>query len=278
MLKVSYSELTEFAQCRRRWELRYREGWLPPEDPEPLVLGRAVHAGLAAKAKGEDPEIAAVEAITDAVISPERRRWIAAKALPLIEATPIPEGEILGVERRFSLRWDIEGVWMNFVGVFDLVLKRDDHILILDWKTVSRVPNCDRMRELDDQLAVYQAAAMDLWPGEKFQTAWVALSTSLRPRKGESPVQFRRRWGEELKRHKEKYIAQFPVVLTKDRVRRALERVAVLVREIEEGRIYRNPGACLAWPCPYELICDDSSRAEALGFRKLERRQDGCSS
>jgi len=58
------------------------------------------------------------------------------------------------------------------------------------------------------------------------------------------------------------------VVLTEDRVQRALERVAVLVQEIEEGRIYRNPGACLAWPCSYELICDDSSRAEALGFRK----------
>jgi len=275
VLKVSYSELTEFAQCRRRWELRYREGWLPPEDPEPLVLGRAVHAGLAAKAKGDDVELATVQAITESTLSPERRRWIAAKALPLVEATEIPEGEILGVERRFGLRWNVDGVRFQFVGVFDLILKRDDHILILDWKTVSRVPNCDRMRELDDQLAVYQAAAMDLWPGEDIRTAWVALSTSLRGRKSESPVQFRRRWEEEIRKNKEKYIAQFPVVLTEDRVRCALERVAILVREIEEGRIYRNPGACLAWPCPYELICDDSSRAEALGFRKLERRQNG---
>jgi len=117
---------------------------------------------------------------------------------------------------------------------------------------------------------------MDLWPGEEIQTAWVALSTSLRPRKSESPVQFRRRWEEELRKNRQKHIAQFPVVLTEGRVRRALERVAVLVQEIQEGRIYRNPGACLAWPCPYELICDDSSRAEALGFRKLERRQNAA--
>jgi len=101
MLKVSYSELTEFAQCRRRWELRYREGWLPPEDPEPLVLGQAVHAGLAAKAKEDDIELATIQAMTESTLAPNRRRWIAAKALPLVEATEIPEGEIIGVEHRF---------------------------------------------------------------------------------------------------------------------------------------------------------------------------------
>ncbi len=275
MLKVSYSELTEFAQCRRRWELRYREGWLPPEDPEPLVLGKAVHAGLAAKARGEDPEVTTLQAVAECALSPERKRWVFAKAIPLVEAAKIPEGEILGVERRFGLRWDIDGVAVDFVGVFDLVLRREDHILILDWKTVSRVPSCDRMRELDDQLALYRAAAMDLWPGEEIRTEWAALGTSLRPRKGESPVRFRGRWEEELRKNEAKYVAHFPVVLTEDRVRRALERMAVLVREIEGGRIYRNPGACLAWPCPYELICDDSSRAEALGFHKSERRRNG---
>jgi len=137
MLKVSYSELTEFAQCRRRWELRYREGWLPPEDPEPLVLGQAVHAGLAAKAKGEDIELATIQAITESTLAPapNRRRWIAAKALPLVEATEIPEGEIIGVEHRFGLKWDMDGVRFQFVGVMDLVLKCDDNILVLDWKT-----------------------------------------------------------------------------------------------------------------------------------------------
>jgi len=241
----------------------------------PAGRSRAPGARLAAKAKGDDIELATVQAITESTLAPDRRRWIAAKALPLVEATEIPEGEVLGVEHRFGLKWDVDGIRFQFVGVFDLVLRRDDHVLILDWKTVSRIPNRDRMRELDDQLALYQAAAIDLWPGEDIRTAWVALSTSLRGRKSESPVQFRRRWEEELRKNKEKYIAQFPVVLTQGRVRRALERVAVLVQELEEGRIYRNPGACSAWPCPYELICDDSSRAEALGFRKLERRQDG---
>lgn len=64
MTHGSFSQVSELHNCEWRFWLKYGAGWEPGERAGPPDLGSAVHAGIAAQLKDEDP-LAAINAWTE---------------------------------------------------------------------------------------------------------------------------------------------------------------------------------------------------------------------
>lgn len=187
-MKISYSEIDTFNQCRQRWHYTYRQGLQPKEQAEPLTIGSAGHAALEAFYKGQDWHKAL-------------ENWKDANTVAQIESPPVlPQSEeedefyfestvndlgatvslVEQIIERYILKWgEIDRTWeilevekrfeieilpgVTLVGVWDLILRdRDGNIWIMDHKFPGSTFRDFTSLELDAQIGIYQWAAQKM--------------------------------------------------------------------------------------------------------------------
>lgn len=190
-LHVSASSLRLLGDCPRGWAYRYLAGY-PAEDVAPsLVLGKAVHAALAAwfeRLRDGAPEVTLAEMVAIATSSIEDARRgptpiaideddedLASEAARLLRAfiaRPLRPKRVVAVEMPFSIevpRHPVTGeryaIEESINGVIDLVTEDDAGMLVIDHKVVKRAPTIDG--GLDLQLALYSAAVDELLRPDK---------------------------------------------------------------------------------------------------------------
>lgn len=170
---LSHSQIQEFVQCPKKYDLHRRLGLEPEFIPSGLLFGSAVHEAIALfhQARLEGREVDADELLTafsscwSAEALPirygtrEGRAGLMRRAQAMLEcylADPHCAGEVLAVEEAFVL--DLSPDLPPVVGRIDLVERAaDGRLVVTDLKTSknSKAPSID-------QLVLYQEAAKDL--------------------------------------------------------------------------------------------------------------------
>lgn len=140
----SYSSLTAYEQCPRRFYLTRIAKEVVEPQTEATQMGNEVHRAL-------ERYVGDVEAL------PAKY----AQYKPLADSVRMAKGDKL-LEYKFGLTEALQpcgffdgNVWAR--GVLDVCIVRDKAALVLDWKTGSRKPD-------SDQLRMFAGAALSLWP------------------------------------------------------------------------------------------------------------------
>ena len=187
-LHVSVSQVKTYLRCPRQYELKYIRGEAPAFVPEPLALGSAVHAGLAAFYLGVqeqkqpppleemlaafretwgrfvDGDLPIVGADGDAVQKGTNMlavfyRTASAAPPPLVHAVEMP----FSVELHDPATGEL--VEEKLVGAFDLVVVEGHKRVVVEHKTAARRWSDDQLR-YDQQPTLYRIAARQLGFGE----------------------------------------------------------------------------------------------------------------
>ena len=169
----SYSALSAFETCPRRfYETRIAKSITEPEGA-PLLLGNAAHKCLELRvARGTPiPKIIQVTAADGSTLSQSSEGWEALVQAIMHRADDdtdvVVERQICLDDRFCETDWFGKNAWVR--GVIDLGLIKDTKALLCDWKTGKR--------KLDsDQLQLFSALAMHVWPKlERVVTGFVWL-------------------------------------------------------------------------------------------------------
>ncbi|NOX28457.1 MAG: PD-(D/E)XK nuclease family protein [Actinobacteria bacterium] len=169
---LSPSGASTFRQCARRWRFRYVDK-LPDPPGVPALVGTFVHRVLEEllAADGADrtvdhakliaravwPEIEENPAFIDLALEPEAGRRVRWDAWRLVEGYFGLEDPVAVdvVEREQRLECDLDGV--PFVGVVDLVERRDGRQVVTDYKT-GKAPSQRFQDDRLHQVQLYAAA------------------------------------------------------------------------------------------------------------------------
>jgi putative RecB family exonuclease len=196
-LHFSVSQAKSYLRCPRQYQLRYVLGAAPEFVPANLVLGSAVHEGLAAYYRAvmttaESPEFDVCLAAFRATLAGFRRNTLPIKDGDDIEA----QGEallkvfyetvyqdppnVVGVEVPFKvdLADPVTGEVLEeaLVGGLDLVLEQDKKNIVVEHKTAGRKWSEDQIKH-DIQLAAYKLVARALGLGEAGLRLQILLKT-----------------------------------------------------------------------------------------------------
>lgn len=157
MTAWSYSSLTAFETCPRRYKLTKVTKEITEPQTEATLHGNAVHKAIE-------------ESITKGKAMPDKYK----QHRPLVDTVLAAPG-VKHAEMKFALTKDLtpttffgKDVWLR--GVFDLVVDKIDNAVIVDWKTGKPKPD-------SDQLKLFAAAAFSLMPRLKTVRtgfAWLA--------------------------------------------------------------------------------------------------------
>jgi hypothetical protein len=152
----SYSSLTAFETCPRRYGLTKVTKEVVEPQTEVLLHGNRVHKALEERITGTPlpPMYAQYEPIAGMVASTEGMKKAEVKFALTHQLTPTS--------------FFASDVWVR--GVFDVVIDKKDETTVLDWKTGK--PKTD-----SDQLKLFAAAAFSLRPSiQKVRTGFVWLA------------------------------------------------------------------------------------------------------
>lgn len=172
----SYSSLTAFETCPRRFfETRITKSIVEPQGA-PLLLGNAGHKSLELRVTRGTP-LPKILQVTDAggsTISQSTTGWESMVEVILSKADDntdvIAERQICLDDRFCETDWFSKTAWVR--GVIDFGLLQGHKALLLDWKLGKRKPD-------NDQLELFAALSMHLWPAlEKVVTGFVWLKTN----------------------------------------------------------------------------------------------------
>lgn len=191
-LTVSISQLKEFEICPRRYQLHRVLGVEPAFVPVPLALGSATHAAMGAvytsiQERAEPPPV-------DEVLQVFRDTWalegdgpvpiklddddpdpvdVGVRMLEAFHRHVVAEGPVavVAVELPFSgveLHDPDTGEVLDekLSGVIDLVVREDDHNVVVEHKTAARKWSRDQL-DHDFQVTAYQVAARQLELGDE---------------------------------------------------------------------------------------------------------------
>jgi len=194
----SHSRLSTFENCRRQFRYRYLDRIPVETESIEAFMGKLVHAVVErlnlVTATGRVPSLAAVlrryEAMWDESFDPARVRIVRDGAAPgLYRAIgarctenfyrghyPFDADETLGIEEKVQVELDPDGRY-RLRGVIDrLARARDGAVEIHDYKTGQRVPSQATL-DRDRQLALYQLALAERFPGEPVRLVWHYLAS-----------------------------------------------------------------------------------------------------
>lgn len=172
----SYSALTAFETCPRRfYETRVAKTIVEPQGA-PLLLGNAAHKSLELRVtRGTPiPKIIQVTAADGSTVSQSSTGWEAMVQAILDKADDdtevLAERQICLDDRFCETDWFSKTAWVR--GVIDLGLIKGTKALLCDWKTGKR--------KLDvDQLELFSALAMHAWPKlERVVTGFIWLKSN----------------------------------------------------------------------------------------------------
>ena len=152
----SYTSLTAFETCPRRF-FHVRVAKDVPDPPtDALTWGNTVHEALEKRLKGQAP-------LPDLLQNFEP---YAAK-LESLPGTLVAEQEVALTEDMQPTHWFDRDVWVR--GKFDIIVDQDKRVVIGDWKTGGRKPD-------NDQLKLFAALASVVYPkAQQFKTLFIWL-------------------------------------------------------------------------------------------------------
>lgn len=160
MTTWSYSSLTAYETCPRRFEITKISKRIQESQSEAMLHGNEVHKALELNIKDGTP------------LPAKYKQYI-----PIVEAVKATPGE-KHAEIKFGLTEDLKpttffghDVWVR--GVLDLAIVREDSAVIIDWKT-------GKPKEDASQLELFAGAAFVLFPNvDTVRTgyAWLAHNT-----------------------------------------------------------------------------------------------------
>jgi putative RecB family exonuclease len=185
-LHVSVSQVKCYLRCPRQYQLRYVVGAEPEFMPANLVLGSAVHEGLAAYYRSvmttsESPEFAVCMAAFHATLVGFRKGklpindgdQIEAQGEALLkvfyESTYEDPPNVVGVEVPFTIELPDpttgEILEEALVGALDLVVREEQKHVVGEHKTAAKKWSKDQIKN-DGQLSAYKLVARKLGLGE----------------------------------------------------------------------------------------------------------------
>lgn len=279
-LKVSQSELLEFRECRRRWWLRYVEGWAKPEEYYgALPLGTNIHAALC-EFYGGGTKQSAMELLYDIYNKAQQFCW--EEDVPKVQkdfklAVIMLEGyfewleetgadqflEIVEPEAEIEHDIEVKGKKVRILGKRDVIGKdiRTGINTLIDHKTCQSFN--DPLLDLNEQSRMYLLLQRLNGSTVVQNCLWNLLRKVQRTARAEPPF-FKR---EEL------YVSE-------DELRRYYERITGIIGDIidvrqrlEEGErhysvVYPTPSSDCTWKCAYRVVCPmiDSDPESAAKF------------
>ena len=154
----SYSALTSYETCPRRYELTRVTRKVKEPQTEATLWGNEVHKALELFAKGEKPlppELKQYERYVTKILSYEGKRVIE---------------ERIALDKNFRpTTWMAKDVWVR--GIIDIGVVGSEKAYLLDWKTGKRKPDMD-------QLKLFAALAFAIYPWiDKVTTGFIWLKT-----------------------------------------------------------------------------------------------------
>lgn len=154
----SYSALTAYETCPRRYELTRVSRTVKEPQTEATIWGNQVHKALELYAKGEKPlpeDLKKYERYVNKILSYEGKRVIE---------------ERIALDKNFRpTKWMAKDVWVR--GIIDIGVVGSEKAYLLDWKTGKRKPDMD-------QLKLFAALAFAVYPWiEKVTTGFIWLKT-----------------------------------------------------------------------------------------------------
>jgi hypothetical protein len=154
----SYSALTAYETCPRRYELTRVSKKVVEPQTEATLWGNQVHKALELFAKGEKPlppDLAAYERYVRKIQSYEGKRVVE---------------ERIALDKNFRpTKWMAKDVWVR--GIIDIGVVGSEKAYLLDWKTGKRKPD-------SDQLMLFAALAFAIYPWiEKVTTGFIWLKS-----------------------------------------------------------------------------------------------------
>jgi hypothetical protein len=253
-MPYSYTQLSQFLACPRRYQFRYVDGWKERADGAKLLFGRAFETALEAFFRREDPAQALFDAWSAVKAQPvtfsARESWDALlqHGIRLLEAFARQERiQIPRPDHAFQLQFSrrLAG-GQEFVAYIDAIGQLDGVRTVIDWKTTSSCypEQPAGLLALDPQLVCYS------WITGEPQVAFVVFVRKRIPE-----------------------IQYLKATITDDQRRQFGALVEQTVNQIESGAFLPRPGirfpqnGCLA--CPYIGLCLQQPELVAL---KLIRR------
>jgi hypothetical protein len=140
----SYSALTAFETCPRRFQLTRVTKQVHEPQTEATIWGNKVHKSLELYAKGEKalpPDLKKYERYVNKILSRDGKRVI--------------EERVALNKNLRPTKWMAKDVWVR--GVIDIGVVGSERAYLFDWKTGKRKPEMD-------QLKLFAALALSVYP------------------------------------------------------------------------------------------------------------------
>src|SRR5215467_12253714 len=165
LMIYSYSQISQYLTCPRRYRHRYLDGWQEKDARASMLFGRAFEQALAAYFLREDPSVAFYKEWSTYQNQPlhysERDSWdhMLQQAIQLLERFSQEDRVRVRQPRRNLQIKFVRPLGSNneFVAYVDAIGKLDDTSCLLEWKTAAcRYPDQpEGLLALDPQLLCY---------------------------------------------------------------------------------------------------------------------------
>jgi RecB family exonuclease len=244
---LSFTRIDRYLECPEQYRLYYLEGLRPKEPSANLAFGQAIHQSLAFLFATQGDPVAFFTKIWGEVEHAPIRYsgratwnglWLTGQALlkKFVDEELPRLGTVMASERSFEL--SIPNVDVPFIGVIDLVARRDGKLMLADFKTSSSSYASHEVG-LSDQLTAYSLAE----PEAQEAALCVFVKT------------------------KEPRIEWYLSTRNGTQLTEFLRKAEYVAREIKARHFYKRPGTWCSW-CDFLPIClGDTKRAEEALIR-----------
>lgn len=232
---LSFSQITAVEFCQYRYFLQYVKLVDPTPIPDYFTKGKLLHWAIASyydcQSRGEEYPLHQILDAFNRAYQGENQRHLHNAVSVHLENT-WQDCQVIGVEKPFVMQVDPD--LPPCVGVIDLILKKDDRIILVDHKT-----------------------GRDFYPEDALQMA--IYLQFVREQYGDAPCDFyydHYRWVNNLDRIRKPAFQRTRASSSNLNWTEALERIrqgSKLIRRIQAGRQAERGGECFR--CPYQKVC-----------------------
>jgi putative RecB family exonuclease len=262
-LHISHSQIFTYRNCSLRYLFSYVEGRIPERRPAALLLGSAIHAGIARyyygySKIGEPEPLSLLQGLVEdhliwdvgdneipvAYKEGSDKESLLADARRLVEIfyRNVEPMEVVAIEKPLSAPlYDEEGNQKDFrlIGIIDCIQRdKDGNLIIIDNKTANRAYSKDKI-EQDLQMTVY---------------SYLVCANKMAPARAETLMRF----DVLVKLKKEPRLDLYHTTRTAADRRRLAKTISRVLKGIEAGVFFPNRG-WMCSDCQYSRACAEWS-------------------